>query len=346
MTQTEHPVDFKGTGKDFFGIWISNLLLTIVTFGIYAAWAKVRKRKYFAQSTSIAERNFDYHATGKQIFIGYLIVFAAYFVFNIVIAIVPFLSILFLGIFFVIPYLLKRALAFNARMTSYSGVRFRFDGDYWGAFRNFMLYPFLAFFTLFLAMPWVARANRRYVTNGHSLGTSRFSFDSEMSPFLKAFGYALLWAVGSAIVLGLATGVGGRFMAFAENPEDPQALIGFMIVYVVILAAVLPAAFIYQAYLRNAIYAGSALEGGHTFKSTVKPATLMWIAVSNALLTAITLGLYSPFAQVRMMKYLADNTFVYVGGSLDDFIAAEAEKQSALGDAFADIEGIDLGVAI
>jgi len=38
---------FTGRGTEYFGIWIVNLLLTIITLGIYSAGAKVRRLQYF-----------------------------------------------------------------------------------------------------------------------------------------------------------------------------------------------------------------------------------------------------------------------------------------------------------
>jgi uncharacterized membrane protein YjgN (DUF898 family) len=40
------PFEFRGTGGEYFRIWIVNLLLTILTLGIYSAWAKVRQLRY------------------------------------------------------------------------------------------------------------------------------------------------------------------------------------------------------------------------------------------------------------------------------------------------------------
>ena len=40
-------LSFTGTGSEYFRIWIVNLLFTILTLGIYSAWAKVRKLRYF-----------------------------------------------------------------------------------------------------------------------------------------------------------------------------------------------------------------------------------------------------------------------------------------------------------
>ena len=33
---------FTGRGGEYFRIWVVNLLLTLITFGLYSAWAKVR----------------------------------------------------------------------------------------------------------------------------------------------------------------------------------------------------------------------------------------------------------------------------------------------------------------
>ncbi len=33
-------INFSGRGSEFFGIWIVNVLLSILTLGIYSAWAK------------------------------------------------------------------------------------------------------------------------------------------------------------------------------------------------------------------------------------------------------------------------------------------------------------------
>ena len=39
-------IRFSGSGSEYFRIWIVNLLLTIVTLGIYYPWAKVRQTRY------------------------------------------------------------------------------------------------------------------------------------------------------------------------------------------------------------------------------------------------------------------------------------------------------------
>ena len=52
-----------------------NLLLTIVTLGIYRFWAKTRIRRYLWSQTEFLEDRFEYTGTGKELLVGFLIVF-------------------------------------------------------------------------------------------------------------------------------------------------------------------------------------------------------------------------------------------------------------------------------
>ena len=69
----EHRFEFHGNGGEYFRIWIVNLLLTLVTLGIYGAWAKVRRLRYFYGSTELAGSAFEYHGEPRKILKGRLI---------------------------------------------------------------------------------------------------------------------------------------------------------------------------------------------------------------------------------------------------------------------------------
>ena len=64
---------FHGEGGEFFRIWIVNLVLSIVTLGIYSAWAKVRTKRYFYGNTELAGDRFDYLASPIAILKGRII---------------------------------------------------------------------------------------------------------------------------------------------------------------------------------------------------------------------------------------------------------------------------------
>ena len=59
--------DFRGDGFEYFKIWIVNILLTIVTLGIYSAWATVRNHRYFYSNLYLDGNNFSYLAEPMQI---------------------------------------------------------------------------------------------------------------------------------------------------------------------------------------------------------------------------------------------------------------------------------------
>ncbi|WP_179381268.1 YjgN family protein [Jannaschia marina] len=337
-------VKFHGRAGEWFGIWIVNLLLSIITIGIYSAWAKVRMLRYFYGNTEIEGRTFDYHATGGQILIGRLIVIGAFILISILSGIFPPLILLvYIAAIFVVPYLLIRSARFNARNTSWSNVRFNFDGDYGDAIATFLLFPMLVAVTLYTTIPLLTRKAQRFYIENHTLGGKKFSFDCDLGPLYKAFGIAALWLVGVLVVGGVLLG-SLVFSAFDPYNNDPMVqVLPILVLYAFLFVGFFPAAILYRALVRNIVYANTVLEGGHRFASTTRPLPLLGIAVTNTLAVILTLGLALPWAQIRLTRYLADNTFVAPNGSLDAFVSEIEQDQSAIGDAFSDIEGIDIG---
>jgi len=373
---------FKGNAKEWFGIWIVNLLLSIVTIGIYSAWAKVRRKKYFYNNTYVAGRNFDYHATGKQILIGRLIFVGGYIAFSLAASLNPILGlVLGLAVLVILPWLIVKSMQFNARMSSYSNVRFNFVGKTGRAFLVFILLPILAYLALiavgfagamaaqslnyvlagllgvlglavaFVAFPVVDKAVKLFVYNNARLGKAEVSLDISLSPFVRAMAAAVAWII---VVLGVGGVLFGTTVAqlFASsgpggNGEISPELAAFIgVVYVFFFLAFLPAAFIYQAIVRNAVFNNASLEGGHEFRSTINPLKLFWIALSNAVVAICTLGLMLPWAQVRMHKYMAAQTFLVPGASLDTFLNDQVEQGMSVADAYTDLEGVDFGVPL
>ena len=336
--------EFHGNAREWFGIWIVNLLLSIVTLGIYSAWAKVRARKYFYQNTYVADRNFDYHATGLQILIGRLIVVAGFIVYS-VLAAIPIVGLLAILLFLVLlPWLLVRSMRFNAQMSSWSNVRFRFHGSVGKAALVYILYPFLMALTLYTTFPFFDRARKRFTMNNHSLGRHGFHFDAPIGGFYKAFLMSIAWIVGVSVVLFFLAGGELNAIFTGQASEPSPMLIGLF--YVWIFLAFFPAATIYGAMVRNVALSNLTLENGHKFHSDVIPGSVVWIALTNAVVVLCTLGLMLPWAQVRMIRYLADHTRVEVNGSLDDFISDIDQEAGALGDAYTDLDGIDVGLPI
>ncbi len=265
-----------------------------------------------------------------------------------VVSAIPLVGIIALvALVFVVPFLLVRSFKFNAQMSSWSNVRFRFEGSYIGAMLAFIIYPILTALTLYLTFPFLDRAIKRFALNGYSLGGHSFSFDAAIGPFYRAFLAAAIWVTGMLMIIGSVTFVSIGTLDFSTIETDPTASLALIAgIYAAIFLAFFPAMTIYQAFVRNVTLNNLALEGGHTFASDVRPLSLIWIAITNAVLTVVSLGLLLPWAQVRMFRYLTEHTALIPGGPLDQFVGQLETRAGALGDAYTDIEGIDLGLPV
>jgi len=126
-----HPVVFSGTACEYFPIWIVNVLLTVVTLGVYSAWAKVRNLRWFCGHTQLDGHSFAYHATGWQIFKGRVLAALLVGVLAFAGVIHPALQLLSLLVFvFLVPWAINASLRFQMRVTSWRNVRFDFAGGY------------------------------------------------------------------------------------------------------------------------------------------------------------------------------------------------------------------------
>ena len=189
-------VKFFGQAGEFFSIWIVNLLLTIVTLGIYSAWAKVRTYRYFYSNTEIDGHRFSYLGDPIQILKGRiigLVLFGSYFLAT---AFSPILAIvIMLGLFIATPLLICLSLRFKMRMTAYRNVRFNYTGTYGDAFMHFILLPLVAVFTLYLASPWVLKKMDEFICKNITFG------DKELQTDLKTGEYYI--ACLGALVIGV-----------------------------------------------------------------------------------------------------------------------------------------------
>src|SRR5450830_209088 len=90
---------FSGRGSEYFRIWIINLLLSIVTLGIYSAWAKVRRLHYFYNNTSVAGTSFEYHGNPIAILKGRIIAVVLLFGYQFAFQLNPLIGVLTLVLF-------------------------------------------------------------------------------------------------------------------------------------------------------------------------------------------------------------------------------------------------------
>ncbi|MFJ4289145.1 YjgN family protein [Cupriavidus sp. NPDC089707] len=335
-------LSFTGSGSEYFRIWIVNVLLTIVTFGIYSAWAKVRTLQYFYRNTRLDGASFDYHGKPSAILKGRAIVFGLALAFQLASNVSPFLALAMLvALLAVFPLLLVRSLRFRMANSSYRGLRFAFTGGDAEAYKVFVLWPLAAVFTLGLLGPLAHQRFKQYQHNNMRFGTAPFGFAAGASEFyglyLRAFGVVLATAV-AGIVLSFVL---GAVVAPGANGLAAAVLLGFAIAgFYLGLLAVSP---YLMARLQNVVWNHTTLAP-HAFRSQVGTGRMIFIFVTNLIAIALTLGLYLPFARVRATRYRVESVTLLAASPLDNFVAGEIQQVGALGDAAVDWYDIDIAL--
>ena len=344
-----HRFVFSGTAREYFGIWIVNVLLTIVTLGIYSAWAKVRRKRYFYGNTALAGHAFEYHARGSQILLGRIIVVAGFAIYNILITAAPIAGLVVLVAFgLVFPWLLMRGIRFNARVTSHRNVRFDFVGGYWGAARAFGLAPLVGFVSLGLLLPVASRWTITYVHGNLRYGGRPFSAAPSLGALYRVWlvpaiivlaGLAIAGAIGLSLVFAHAA-AGGLKLEGADSAAFIVVLYGAILAYLVVFGL---ASLVYGAGVRNVGYSATLFDGRHPLASDLPRWRYAFVAVSNLVVTILTLGLMRPWAAIRMARLHAAYTAMTFDGPIGEIVSVVEADGSAVGAEYASIEGFDFG---
>lgn len=67
---------FHGSWQEFAGIAVPNLLLTVVTLGIYRFWATTRERQYLWGKTDFIDERLEWTGTGMELLVGFIMALA------------------------------------------------------------------------------------------------------------------------------------------------------------------------------------------------------------------------------------------------------------------------------
>ncbi len=367
------PICFTGSGSEYFRIWIVNLLLTLVTFSLYWPFARARRIAYFQNNTFVGDDPLGFHGDPWKMFRGYLVVLVLGVVSSVLSNTVPVIAaLMFLVLALVWPALWRASLQFRLRNTSWCGVRMAFVGDLKGAYMA--LLPFfmpalalvllmpelpegekpspeqerqmvtvlgaVALFSIAL-LPWCFARLKRYQHGGYVFAGER----TELRAGTGAF-YGLTLRVGGVVllVLAVAGGLGALFVFAAGSPgAGLLAVIGLAsVAYVLLPLIVVPLA---TVGLQNLVWANTRSRNTR-FRSELRYGALFKVTAVNWLLIIVTLGLYWPFAQVRLARARLDAMALQVKGDVDSWMArAESLRQNGvLGDAAGDFIGIDIGL--
>jgi uncharacterized membrane protein YjgN (DUF898 family) len=307
-----YALRFHGSGTSFFLIFLKNVLLTLLTAGVYLAWAKTERRRYVWQNLEFHGQHLRYSGTGLELFKGYCVVLLGYLGFFAL----PYLAgrvsaqlktalemTLLIGIVLAMPSLIYRSRAYLYSRTSWRGIRFgllRASGRY---SREFLVGLLLAIATLGLYLPVMTNRLHRVLVDNTRFGTLEFSYTGKDRDALRmgvaAFFLALLtlgfyypWYVAKL----------GRYRGL-HTRVGPNARIDYR------------------------------LTGGE----------LLRIYLLNIWGTTLTLGLAFPWILMYSVRYAAER--IGVEGWIDfESIGQREAGGGAAADGFADALDIGLGV--
>lgn len=335
------PFIFHGEGGEYFRVWIVNIFLSILTLGIYSAWATVRTKRYFYGNTELDGDRFYYLGEPLAILRGRILALVFFLLYQVLVSLVPLAIAIAVTIVFIVslPWIVSRALAFNAQMSSWRGIRFGFDGDWVGAAKAYVFWPGFGFATLGLGLPYAWYKQNQFLISNYRFGASSFLSTARGQDFFGiAFAivaFAFCGALFSFPLLMVSDILASLEIAGAEAFSTVILAIGYFTFYLMIYA-------LYQAVYFRTVYNNIHIQQ-NKFATSVAAWNLGKVFISNAFLILITLGFYIPWAKVRMTRYLQANLWVDAI-DLESFVAKSGDSHGALGEELG--EAFDLGVGI
>lgn len=333
-TDGRYAIEFTAKAGEYFRIWIVNLVLTILTLGIYSAWAKVRKKRYLYGHTRIDGDGFEYRAKPMAILKGRLIAVAFLVIVSLCGHFVPGSQLVFLGILlFAFPWLVVRTMAFTAYNSAYRNIRLHFRGTYLKCLGIVIMFGLFTIITLGFGYYRLKARLAEFVATNHYFGQTAFAIPDLRKPYWAVYGKFYL----GGFFLGLVAR--GLEAAGSHDTHIGPATYMLLIVYVGYLYL---AAFV-RAGILNATWGNLSL-GEVRFESTMVTREVFWIYLVNIIAILCTLGLAVPWAVVRTMRYRASKLWLIAPDGLEGFIGAESAQVSAAGQEVGEIFDIDVGL--
>jgi uncharacterized membrane protein YjgN (DUF898 family) len=355
----ELALEFRGSSREYFKIWIVNLCLTLLTLGIFSAWAKVRKKRYLYAHTTLDGTPFQYLAQPVPILKGRLIAAAGFMVYYLSRNVFTFLLPWVLGVALIAaPWVIARSSAFRARYSAFRNMTFHFDAGYLATVKALYawgLIPAVAVGIIFswtwtgepwilgisslifgIAFPfWLCRL-KKFIVEHMQFGGRSGVFSATGGQFFGIYFTAGLIMTGLTIPLGVFA-----FM-LATGRHDG---IWFMS-YIVPLWSYANYAVSY-AFIRSRsinLTWNKTQVGPLRFKASMKARDLVGLYLTNALGIIASAGLLIPWAVMRTLKYRIDHLQVVQKGLLAEFKGSDTDTVSALGSETMDFLDLDLSL--
>jgi uncharacterized membrane protein YjgN (DUF898 family) len=311
---------FTGTWRDYLPIALSNLLLTIVTLGIYRFWAKARERRYLWSHTRFIDDRLEWTGTGTEMFVGFLVALALFTPLAVLLRFGAQAMVLQgrPGAAGLLSGLLYVFLMFAFGFARFRALRYRLSRSYWHGIRGGSNDPgyrygasatwrtMVGWAALALLVPWsMARLwNERW--SAMSFGPFRFRAEVRAGPLMGRW-IALLVSPLLVVAAVSVAGFGIAAAVFGGIDGSPGTLIAAIVAGVLALFGIyfligLIGLFYYAAFQRAAI--GSLSLGGLDFRFDARSRDWLLLFLGDTALVIGTLGLGICFLGYRHWSFL------------------------------------------
>lgn len=378
-----HTIRFTGSGSEYFRIWIINLMLMVLTFGLYYPWARVRKLRYFHGNTIVIGHPLDFHGNPRQMLRGFVLVSALMLLYGAAGRVSPESGMLAgLIVAAIWPALMRASLQFRLANTSWRGLRFEFTGSMKDAYMVFLgpmlfaagttllitlliailpkrLVPAtapLAILLVVLALsallgPYTLWRLKRYQHGHFALGQLQTTCKATFGKVLSIFTKTSLLGLASLLVLGLAWALvagtlrpQGMPKALGVSPDKSQLTLLLLFFLGYLLITQVIVMPYFSSQMQNLVWTQTG-NRRIRFKSHLNWMRMSRLALKNWLLVLVTLGFYWPFAAVALAKARLQAIVVHTRQDPDALIAQASQGRiDATGDLAADMVGVDVGL--
>jgi len=375
--------EFRGTAREYFKIWIVNIALTLLTLGVYSAWAKVRSLRYIYGNTYINNSNFEFNAEGKKIFLGRIVIISFYILFLlfsdylVMYKIAAGILVIFL---LILPWLIRQAISFKLKSASYRNIPFKLHAkarsfyfliviaivsivalsalivaaDKFSGHEMAALVGLSFYLLLFLViMPLLYRRYKLLVIKNSSYANEFFNFTATKKDTIYVFVKMFFLSIGIFFIIAsvsiLAAGIINSTLEYLQYHKIEISRANLYLKYIVMFSFVLLYLFISGLY--KGINDGylSNFTRDYTeikdakFKGEINPMTLGFISATNSIFLLFSLGLLYPWTKLRYLKYKIENTYLAYS-DYDKFVSSGYEKFNPIGEETLDFFDIDIGV--
>ncbi|TCM60243.1 uncharacterized membrane protein YjgN (DUF898 family) [Acinetobacter calcoaceticus] len=339
-----HRFQFHGQAMEYFGIWIVNILLTIVTLSFYAPWAKVRRLRYFYQNSELFQRRFDFTGVPTRILVGRLIALGIWGGFALIAQFEPRVAAFGgIAIYIALPWLLRATLRFTSRNSKFGNSRFYFNGSTKNAYLQFILGLLIIIFTLGIFAPVMVWLYKRYYFNHLYVGQLNFKLKADWSSFMTAVYIPLIsfMIITVVYVLMVISSFGGMAVFDVSNLHIILGMIYYFIaIYLLGWIFLVP---LIQARIFIITWNSITLNNS-VFKTDCNQWRYAWIVASNWILKIFSLGLLSAWAAIRIYRYQLESLSLYLNDDPDQLMNMAQEDPNAIAEEISDIFDLDISL--